>query len=860
MVETNIEIKIEEEFPAEINIVKEEIEGDNDDVLKEESSSACATIRALSLCLSVSLSLSLSLFLFLSPTEYTPAHSNSFQQPPAHSCSFQQPPAHSCSFQKPPAHSCSFQQSPAYSCGALLTSRYLFQHPLTPDDLIQCPLTSSDLFQRPLTSGYRSRTNDICRLTIHRSQIKTRFPLSTTDHLRIRLAEKMAKNTEAEINTSAALLQLPPYNSINTRSWFIQLEAIFSARKVTRQDTKYASVVQALPVSIVEEVEDIILNTPDQLPYTCLKEAILKHTARSDEDLIRDLFSNVSLGERTPSRLLRLMKSCLGNNTMAEPILRGLWMDRLPPNITQVLALVPVETPLTLWPIQPTRYTPRLTKKSTSETQHHAHEIEAVPAAQVQDRETVRTNVGTTKPSVTESAIATLPADAIRPRETNRPTGSDDDPCQYSLTQSSLLLDTGAAISVIPPTNRSALKPTPFQLRAANGFTIETYGNKELTLNINLRRGFKWSFTVADVRTPLLGADFLVHYNPAVHMKMRTLSDNTASIKITWIPSSFNTTRISVATQHDPRYVEILRRPFTQELRHKMAQLKYTPPRQPSPTIHVPQQLQDCEFIFDRNDAVKKPLTPTYQGPFKVLKRSEKHLTIDQGSRTDTISIDRVKPAFLEKSPRETEPVSTHPELSPASTTTQSQPSQPRSEPTPEAPTTPTRQTRLGRKVTFPKKYKTYILLIMINYPGRGPCRSVPDHHSSFRKQSRICLPVEKGHDPHASSLLQFPAACSFQQSPAHFCGALLTSRYPFQHPLTPDDLIQCPLTSSDLFQRPLTSGYRSRTNDLCRLTIHRSQIKTRFPLSTTDHLRLSSFFAIAISLPLCPLFSCTVD
>ncbi|CAE1271070.1 unnamed protein product [Acanthosepion pharaonis] len=120
-------------------------------------------------------------------------------------------------------------------------------------------------------------------------------------------------------------------------------------------------------------------------------------------------------------------------------------------------------------------------------------------------------------------------------------------------------LDTGAAISVIPPTNRSTLNPTKFQVRAANGSTIETYGNEELTLNINLRRGFKWSFTVADVRTPLLSADFLAHYNLAVHMKTRTLSDNTTSIKITEITSSFNTTRISVATQHDPHYVEILR-------------------------------------------------------------------------------------------------------------------------------------------------------------------------------------------------------------------------------------------------------------------------------------------------------------
>ncbi|CAE1321302.1 unnamed protein product [Acanthosepion pharaonis] len=101
-----------------------------------------------------------------------------------------------------------------------------------------------------------------------------------------------------------------------------------------------------------------------------------------------------------------------------------------------------------------------------------------------------------------------------------------------------------------------------------------------------------------------------------------------------------------------------------------MAQLKYTPPRQSSPAIHVPQQLQDCEFIF--------------------------------------VQMTRVKPAFLEKSPRETEPVSTHPEPSPASTTTQSQPSKPRSEPIPESPITPPKQTRLGRKVTFPKNVTAF--------------------------------------------------------------------------------------------------------------------------------------------------------
>ena len=44
IVETNIEIKVEEEFLAGINIVKE-IEGDNDVVPKEESPSACMNMK-----------------------------------------------------------------------------------------------------------------------------------------------------------------------------------------------------------------------------------------------------------------------------------------------------------------------------------------------------------------------------------------------------------------------------------------------------------------------------------------------------------------------------------------------------------------------------------------------------------------------------------------------------------------------------------------------------------------------------------------------------------------------------------------------------------------------------------------------
>ncbi|CAE1285812.1 unnamed protein product [Acanthosepion pharaonis] len=71
--------------------------------------------------------------------------------------------------------------------------------------------------------------------------------------------------------------------------------------------------------------------------------------------------------------------------------------------------------------------------------------------------------------------------------------------------------------------------------------------------------------------------------------------------------------------------------------------------------------------------------------------------------------------------------------------------------------------------------------------------------------------------------------------------------------PLRRSTDVPLPIPAPTDVQLPLMSGHRSRTNDLCRLTIHRSQIKTRFPSSTTDHLHLSSFFAIANSLPFLP-------
>ncbi|CAE1318276.1 unnamed protein product [Acanthosepion pharaonis] len=142
------------------------------------------------------------------------------------------------------------------------------------------------------------------------------------------------------------LANLPTYNEQNTKNWFLQLEAIFSVRRIASQQSKFTNIVQVLPPKVVDEVADILENVPEQEPYTRLKDAILKRTGRSDEDLLWELFTHVTRGDRTPSQLLRFMRSRLRKHSMAKSILRELWMDKLPTTITQILAPIAENTPL----------------------------------------------------------------------------------------------------------------------------------------------------------------------------------------------------------------------------------------------------------------------------------------------------------------------------------------------------------------------------------------------------------------------------------------------------------------------------------------------------------------------------------
>jgi predicted aspartyl protease len=93
------------------------------------------------------------------------------------------------------------------------------------------------------------------------------------------------------------------------------------------------------------------------------------------------------------------------------------------------------------------------------------------------------------------------------------------------------LVDTGSDLCVFPRKFTSRRKESVnYDLFAANGTTIPTYGWLSLNLNLGLRRDFTWRFVVADLQTPVIGVDLLSHFGLLVDCRNNRLLDGVTSL------------------------------------------------------------------------------------------------------------------------------------------------------------------------------------------------------------------------------------------------------------------------------------------------------------------------------------------
>ncbi|VDM02000.1 unnamed protein product [Schistocephalus solidus] len=115
--------------------------------------------------------------------------------------------------------------------------------------------------------------------------------------------------TDTETNTgsldaNSLSFKLRSFTPSNPRVWFMQIEAVFSTRRITSERTRYSYVVQSLPFDVAVDVEDLLDPIPAEKPHTQLKDAVINRVAKSANRMLRELFTQVELGDQTPSQLM----------------------------------------------------------------------------------------------------------------------------------------------------------------------------------------------------------------------------------------------------------------------------------------------------------------------------------------------------------------------------------------------------------------------------------------------------------------------------------------------------------------------------------------------------------------------------
>jgi predicted aspartyl protease len=115
------------------------------------------------------------------------------------------------------------------------------------------------------------------------------------------------------------------------------------------------------------------------------------------------------------------------------------------------------------------------------------------------------------------------------------------------------LIDTGSDLCVFPRKLVSGRRErVNYDLFAANGSTIPTYGWISVSLNLGLRRDFTWRFVVADVQTTIIGIDLLSHFGLLVDCRNNRLRDGVTSMSAPAQPARTSVPSIKVISGSTP--------------------------------------------------------------------------------------------------------------------------------------------------------------------------------------------------------------------------------------------------------------------------------------------------------------------
>ncbi|PIK60124.1 gag-pol polyprotein [Apostichopus japonicus] len=297
------------------------------------------------------------------------------------------------------------------------------------------------------------------------------------------------------------------------------------------------------------EVRDLLLKPPEKDPYEVIKRELIRRTSESEQKRLHQLLTAEELGDRKPSQLLRRMRQLLGDRTLEVSILRQLFLQRLPVNAQLILA----STSATVGLDQLAAIADKIL-----EVNPNTSPISAIEPAPPHSAPTEIQQLRGLISELTAQVAALKTELIIRKRSGQRivaaNVGQDPGRLFYArdrINNTRFLIDTGAAVSVIPPTHTDLRnRGKGPSLNAINGTPIATFGYRSFTLDIGLRRRFQWIFVIADVRKAILGCDFLRHFSLLVDVKGNRLIDALTHLTITGTTTTERTLSPTFATSN----------------------------------------------------------------------------------------------------------------------------------------------------------------------------------------------------------------------------------------------------------------------------------------------------------------------
>lgn len=203
------------------------------------------------------------------------------------------------------------------------------------------------------------------------------------------MEDEVSPQVSSPSQLSKVSVKVPPFWKDNPVLWFRQLESQFINSGVTTPLTKYHTVVGHIETDVLAQVGDIIGDIPGSDAYQKLKTRLIEVFSASEQQRLKRLLTNIELGDRRPSALLKEMQELAGP-LVGEQFLKSLWIQHLPPNIQGILVSLDLDlhqlaskadkisdvvTPAQLFSIQEKRSNSRSVEERLDELQRQVTDV-----------------------------------------------------------------------------------------------------------------------------------------------------------------------------------------------------------------------------------------------------------------------------------------------------------------------------------------------------------------------------------------------------------------------------------------------------------------------------------------------------